>query len=98
MSIQPDFNYYQAHDFHKLAMKVDKKSRFSVLHTNICYLNPNLENLDLFLTNLDHAFDVIGASETWTSENNNNNNTMKNHTIHGYQKLCGTKVSSLKSD
>ena len=72
LSIQPDFNYHQTHDFHKFAMKIDKRNSFSVLHTNICSLSGNLENLELLLRNLDHAFDVIGVSETWTSENNDN--------------------------
>ena len=67
LSIQPDFNYYQIHNFQKLAMKLDKRNCFSVLHTNICFLIANLENLELLLANLDHAFDVIGVSETWTS-------------------------------
>ena len=97
LSTQPDFNYYQTHDFHKLAMKIDKRNSFSVLHTNICSLSGNLENLELLLRNLDHAFDVIGVSETWRSENNNNKNTINNHTIPGYQKFCVTEGSSLKS-
>ena len=72
LSIQPDSNCYETLDFHKLAMKIDKRNSFSVLHTNICSLIANLENLELLLRNLDHAFDVIGVSETWTSENNDN--------------------------
>ena len=44
LSIQPDFNYYETHDFHKLAMKLDKRNSFSVLQTNICSLSTNLEN------------------------------------------------------
>ena len=96
LSIQPDFNYYQTHDFHKLAKKQDKRNSFSVLHTNICSLSANLENIELLLTNLDHAFDIIGVSETCTSENNNKNTT-NNYTIPGYQKFCGRKGSSLES-
>ena len=94
LSVQSDFNYYQIRDFHKLAMKLDKRNWFSVLHSNICSLNVILENLKL-LTNVDHAFNVIDVSETWTSENNNN--TMNNHTMPGYQKFCGAKGSLLKS-
>ena len=97
LSIQPDFNYYQTHDFHKLAMKLDKRNSFSVLQTNICSLSTNLENWELLQTNLDHAFDFLGVSETWTSENNNNKNTINNHTIPRYQKFCSTKGSFLKS-
>ena len=96
LSMQPDFNYYQIYDFHKLTMKLDKRNCFSILHTNICSLNANLEKL--LLTNLDHAFDIVGVSETWTSGNNSNNSTMNNHTVPGYQNFCGTKGSSLKSD
>ena len=77
-------------------MKIDKRNSFSVLHTNICSISANLENLELLLTNLDHAFDVVGVSESWTSENDNKN-TMNNHTTPGYQKFCGTKGSLLKS-
>ena len=86
MSIQLDFDYYETYGFHKLAMKIDKRNSFSVLHTNICSISANL----------DHAFDVVGVSESWTSENDNKN-TMNNHTIPGYQKFCGTKGSLLKS-
>ena len=91
LSLQPDFNYYQTHDFHKLAINLDKRNCFGVLHTHICSLSANLENLELFLTNLDHTFNVICVSETWTSENNNSNYTLNNHTKPRYQKFCGAK-------
>ena len=78
-------------------MKIDKRNTFSVLHTNICSLSAHLENLELLLTNLDHALDVIGVSETWASKNNNNKNTINNHTIPSCQKICGAKGSPLKS-
>ena len=29
-------------------------------------LNANLENLELPLNNLEHSFDIIAVSETWT--------------------------------
>ena len=91
LSVQTVFYYYETHDSHKLAMKLNKRDCFSVLRINICSLNANPENLGLLLTNLDHAFDVIGVSETWTPGNDNNNNAMINHTIPRYQKFCGTK-------
>ena len=78
-------------------MKIDKRNSFSVLHTNICSLSANLENLEKLLRNLDHVFDIKGVSETWTSENNTNKNTRNNQTIPGYQEFCVTKDSSLKS-
>ena len=61
LSIQPDVNYYQTRDFHKLATKLDKRNSSSVLHTSICSLSGNLENVELLLTNLDHAFVVIAV-------------------------------------
>ena len=61
LSIQPDVNYYQTCDFHKLVTKLDKRNSFSVLHTNICSLSGNLENLELLLTNLYHVFAVIAV-------------------------------------
>ena len=98
LSTQRDFGYYQPHNFHNFAMKLDKSNSFNALHINISSLSANLENLELLLRNLDHAFDVIGVSENWGSENINNKNTINNHTIPGYKKLCGIKGSSLKSD
>ena len=38
----------------------------SILYINICSLNANLENLELPLNNLEHSFDIIAVSETWT--------------------------------
>ena len=61
LSIQPDVNYYQTRDFHKIVTKLDKRNSFSVLQTNICSLSGNLENLELLLTNLDHVFAVIAV-------------------------------------
>ena len=63
LSVQTVFYYYETHDSHKLAMKLNKRDCFSVLRINICSLNVNPENLELLLTNLDHAFDVIGVSD-----------------------------------
>ena len=96
LSIQRDFGYYQPHNFHNFAMKLDKSNSFNAVRINICSLSANLENLELLLRNLDHAFDVIGVSENWGSENINNKNTMNNHTIPGYQNYVVQKAHPLK--
>ena len=68
---------------------------FNILHTNICSLNANLENLELLLNNLEHSFDIIAVSETWTPKNNHTTHSKRN--ITGYQKYHGIEGSSLKS-
>ena len=65
ISIQPNFQYYQNHKFHKLSQNLKKKNQtLSILHTNICSINANLENLELLLNNLEHNFNIIAVSET----------------------------------
>ena len=64
------------------------------MHTNICSLRTNLENLELLIANLDY-FDIIGVSETWTPEIYQNTQNIK--MIPGNQQQCGTKGNSLKS-
>ena len=58
-SIQPNFQYYQNSEFHKLSQNLKRNKTFSILHTNICSVNENLENLELLLNNLEHSFDII---------------------------------------
>ena len=36
----------------------------------MCSLRANLEHLELLIANLDHIFDIVGVSETWTPEIN----------------------------
>ena len=42
---KPNFNYYWNHQFHKLVNKLPEKKTISLLHTNICSLQGNFENL-----------------------------------------------------
>ena len=51
-----NFNYYTTHEFHKLKAKLatQYQESFSLMHTNICSLNKNLENLQLLSMTLDH--------------------------------------------
>ena len=64
------------------------------MHTNICSLNKNLENLELLTTSLGHKFDVIALSETWVTEKNQT--TINNLSFSGYQMYHGTLGKSLK--
>ena len=56
-SLKPDFNYYDFNQFHDLKNRA--RNPFSLLHTNICSLQFNGENIHTLLTNLEHKFDVI---------------------------------------
>ena len=38
---------------------------FILLHTNICSLNANLENLETLISNLEFSLTVIAVPETW---------------------------------
>ena len=57
--LQPSFQYYQNHEFHKLSQNLKINKMFNILHTNICSLNANLENLELLLNNLEHSWNEI---------------------------------------
>ena len=40
--IQPDFKYYQNHEFHKLNQGLNIDKNFNLLHTNICSIGANI--------------------------------------------------------
>ena len=61
--IQPNFQFYQSHEFQKLNQNLSSNRTFSIFHTNTCFKN---ENLDLLLNNLEHSFDISLASATLT--------------------------------
>ena len=68
ITTQSNFKYYQNHDFHKLAQGMNSKKSFSIIHTNICSLHAKQQHLELLIADLDHTFDIIGVSKTWTPE------------------------------
>ena len=68
MVLNSNFNYHDNHEFHKLKQKCSNNRNFSIIHTNICSLQANSEKLELFSNNLNHNFDVIALSKTWTSD------------------------------
>ena len=91
-TLQPNFKYYETHEFHSLKDKV--KNPFSLLHTNIRSLQYNADNLKILLANLEFKFDIIALSETWNPD-------FKVHTfqppiLDGYINYSGTPGSSLK--
>ena len=65
---------------------------FSLMHSNICSANKNLENLELLSTSLGHNFDVIAVSETWITKDTDTQHL----TLPGYQKYYGTPGLSRK--
>ena len=61
-----NFKFYDIHDFHKLKLS-DCQNKFNILHTNICSLNSNFEDLQILLNNLNHEIDIISLNEIWNS-------------------------------
>ena len=64
--LEPDFNYYDNHEFHSVKDKLTNP--FSIIHTNICSLQQNGENLSDLLVDLEFKFDLIAVTETWNPE------------------------------
>ena len=93
--LQPNFKFYQNHDFHKLIKGLKGNKTFSILHTNIYSLQGNFENLQNPINNLDHCFSVISVSEAWTPESKSKQ--FNSEILEGYQKYYGMKGNSLKS-
>ena len=68
-----NFSYYLTHDFHKLHNKNCSKTNstsFSVLHTNICSLQGNFDNLEQLFNNLECELDIIALTETCHTDGN----------------------------
>ena len=50
--LQPNFKYYDNHEFHNLSKHLHQTNGFALFHTNIYSLNANLENLETIVCNL----------------------------------------------
>ena len=92
--IQPNFKFYQNHDFHKMSEKINKNKDFSIFHTNICSLQGNFEKLHNLVANLEFKFSIIAVSETWTPESKKDQHEPH---LDGYQPYCGIRGKTLKS-
>ena len=91
-SLKPDFKYYETHEF--ISMKDKMTNSFSLLHTNICSLQYNGDNLQNLLATHEFKFDIIALSETWNPD-------YKVHTFQppilpGYKPYKGNTGTSLK--
>jgi len=91
-SLKPNFNYYTTHEFHTITNKLNKP--FSLLHTNICSLQHNGDNLINLLSDLEFKFDVVALTETWNPDDKNHK--FQPPIINGYSKYNGTTGNSLK--
>ena len=92
--LQPNFKYYDNHEFHKLNKHLHQTNDFSLFHTNICSLNANFEKLETLISNLEFRFSVIAVSETWTTIGKSEVRPRK---LEGYQNYHGNRGSSIKS-
>lgn len=91
-----NFNYYGAHDFHKLTSNLPKaKNSLSIIHTNIQSLQHNFDNLHTLLTDLDYSFDIVAVSETWNPKDKKFR--FSPGVLPGYQPYNGLCGYSLKS-
>ena len=95
MMLNSNFKYYDYHEFHELKQKCTNNKNFTIFPTNICSLAANSDKLELLASNLNHDFDVIALSETWTSDNKNL--YFEVPYVEGYQLLHGVKGKTLKS-
>ena len=91
-----DFKYYTTHKFHKPSRKFNSSHLpfFSLMHTNICSLDKNFNNLEILTTSLQHKFDIIALSETCITKNNELN--CKIMALNGYQNYVGTSGKGMK--
>ena len=94
-NLSVDFDYYTFHDFHKLVkgLHENRKTFFSIYHSNIESLQCNFERLHTQLVNLDHNFDIIALSEVWNPSSKN----FKPGKIDGHKNYVGMSGKSLKS-
>ena len=91
-----NFDYHDNHELHKLmnSPSLNKNKMSSILHTNICSISKNLENVEILLNNLDHKFDIIALSETWHIKDNDER--IKKLKMNGFHNYVGQIGNNLK--
>lgn len=60
-------NYYDAEAFQKVASL--HKKQLSLIHLNAQSLQNKKESVDFLLNNLNHRFDFLAFTETWSIDN-----------------------------
>ena len=89
------FKYYLNHEFHKLNKNINsgKNDKFSLLHTDICSLQGNIQKLEMFFSDFEYQFDVIALTET---RHNDNNPSFVAGILPGHQKYESTSGTTKK--
>ena len=64
-------NYYDPEEFKSLLNTLPKRS-FSIWHTNIRSIQPNVNKLQNLIVNHNHLFVIISLTETWDDVNKRN--------------------------
>ena len=95
MKIDPHFDYYEVHDFHKLLKnpQLQDKKLFSIFHSNIESIHNKIDNIHIAISSLGHAFDIIALSEIWVQKNDK---VKEIGNLEGYQNFLYTPGNSLK--
>ena len=57
--------YLDVSAFNSKFKKNEHSNAFSLIHFNCRSLPHNFDNLNMYLTSLDHKFKIIGVTETW---------------------------------
>lgn len=95
LQLNLSFDYFQSHEFHKFINKINREKSFGLLHTNICSLQHNFDNLQNLIYQLDYNFNVIALSETWNPRDKDH--TFKIYDLEGYQRYVGIPGTTIKS-
>jgi hypothetical protein len=75
-------------------MKDKLSNPFSIIHTNICSIQQNGENLSDLLVDLEFKFDLIAVTETWNPEDKKHK--FSPPIFEGYSPYIGSTGSTLK--
>ena len=93
LTIRPRFDYYDIDEFKKVKSLWRKNKTISLIHTNICSLQANIDHLEDLIHDLDYTFDVIALTETWHTKKSLSFSPKR---MEGYLEYYGREGSSLK--
>ena len=63
-------NYYDIDEFNEAVSKFKPPKTLSFVHSNIRSASKNANSFSIYLSTLNHQFDIIALSETWLSDTN----------------------------